>query len=100
VDAARVPDRDWSSSEKVNPASPAFRWCVMVAHNWQPYPGFGSCIYLHGWRAPGLPTSGCTAMAPANVERVVRWLDAAKHPLLVQLPEEEYRRLKTAWALP
>jgi D-alanyl-D-alanine dipeptidase len=65
IDATRVRDKDWSSSEKVDPANPAFRWCVMVEHNWKPYPGFGSCIYLHSWHAPGQPTVGCTALAPA-----------------------------------
>ena len=89
LDAAQVRDRDWKSSEKVRPAHPMFRWCVEVRHNWQQRPGLGSCIYLHIWKAPGVPTSGCTAMSEAALERVVRWLDSRKRPLLVQLPHAE-----------
>jgi L,D-peptidoglycan transpeptidase YkuD (ErfK/YbiS/YcfS/YnhG family) len=89
VDAARVRDRDWKSSERVRPANPMFRWCVEVRHNWQQRAALGSCIYLHIWKAPGVPTSGCTAMSKAALDRVVRWLDARKRPLLVQLPEAE-----------
>ena len=95
VDAAQVRDRDWTSSEKVRPSNPMFRWCVEVRHNWQQRPGLGSCIYLHIWKAPGVPTRGCTAMSEAALERLVRWLDARKRPLLVQLPDAEYRRSKT-----
>ena len=93
VDAAQVRDRDWTSSEKVRPANPMFRWCVEVRHNWQQRPGLGSCIYLHIWKAPGVPTSGCTAMSEDALARVVRWLDARQRPLLVQLPEPELRAL-------
>jgi D-alanyl-D-alanine dipeptidase len=31
---------------------------------------------------------------------VLGWLDPAKKPLLVQLPESEYQRLKKKWKLP
>ena len=92
VDAAQVKDRDWSSSEKVRPSNPMFRWCVEVRHNWQQRPDLGSCIYLHIWKAPGVATAGCTAMSEAALTRIVRWLDARKRPLLVQLPEAEWRR--------
>lgn len=91
VDTAQIKDRDWSSSEKVRVTNPMFRWCVEVRHNWQQQPHFGSCIYLHIWKAPGVATAGCTAMSEAALERVVRWLDARKRPLLVQLPEAELR---------
>jgi L,D-peptidoglycan transpeptidase YkuD (ErfK/YbiS/YcfS/YnhG family) len=92
VDPAQVRVRDWAHSEKVRPSNPMFRWCVEVAHNWAQRPGLGSCIYLHIWKAPGVPTSGCTAMSEADMARLVRWLDARKRPLLVQMPEAELRR--------
>lgn len=94
VDALQMRERDWKHSEKVRASNPMFRWCVEVKHNWQQRPGFGSCIYLHIWKAPGVATSGCTAMDAAALERIVRWLDTRKRPLLVQLPRAEYRRLK------
>jgi zinc D-Ala-D-Ala dipeptidase len=96
VDVSQVGDRDWRHSEKVRPDNPMFRWCVEVRHNWQQRPGFGSCIYLHIWKAPGTPTSGCTAMSERDLARVVRWLDARKRPLLVQLPETELAKLGLA----
>ncbi|MBA2586086.1 MAG: hypothetical protein H0U99_06335 [Chthoniobacterales bacterium] len=99
-DSAQISERDWDSSEKIRGTNPLFRWLVDVKHNWEQFPGYGSCIYLHVWRGPGRPTSGCTAMAPESLERVVRWLDATKQPLLGQLPAAEYDRLRPAWALP
>jgi hypothetical protein len=32
--------------------------------------------------------------------KVIRWLDQTKRPLLVQLPEREYRRVRELWGLP
>ncbi|HEX8678394.1 MAG TPA: L,D-transpeptidase family protein, partial [Chthoniobacterales bacterium] len=96
VDAPQVRDRDWRSSEKVRPSNPMFRWCVEVRHNWEQRPALGSCIYLHIWKAPGVPTSGCTAMSEPALERLVGWLDRAKRPLVVQLPESEISELRAA----
>ena len=100
VDASAIRARDWHSSERLRPTNPMFRWIVNVKHNWQQQPGFGSCIYLHIWKAPGSPTSGCTAMSPASLERIVRWLDQRKQPLLVQLTREDYARYREPWNLP
>jgi D-alanyl-D-alanine dipeptidase len=100
VNTSRVQKKDWSSSEKVRLTNESFRWCINVKHNWKPYPGFGSCIYLHIWRGENVPTVGCTAMSQPSIEKLVRWLDAAKSPLLVQLPREEYSRLRNQWQLP
>lgn len=94
VDASLVRERDWRRSEKVRASNPLFRWLVEVKHNWEQRPELGSCIYLHIWKGPGVATSGCTAMEEAALERLVRWLDASKRPLLVQLPQSEHRRLK------
>lgn len=94
VDARRVRVRDWKQSERVDPDNPMFRWCVEVKQNWQQRPGFGSCIYLHIWKGPGVPTSGCTAMSERDLRRIVAWLDARKRPLLVQLPASELERAK------
>lgn len=60
----------------------------------------GSCIFAHLWKAPGETTSGCTAMAPADMEALLAWLDARRHPVFVQLPKAEYARLVHDWKLP
>lgn len=90
VDGSKIEARDWTRSEKVRASNPMFRWCVTVKHNWEQRPDLGSCIYLHIWKAPGVATAGCTAMDAAALERVVRWLDARKRPLLIQFPRGQY----------
>jgi D-alanyl-D-alanine dipeptidase len=78
-----------------------YRWGLVVEHNADaPVPGRGSCIFLHIWAGPEKGTAGCTAMEQTNLEELLRWLDSKKLPLLVQLPEGEYTRLRTAWRLP
>lgn len=37
----------------------------------------GSCIFIHVWKAPDAPTSGCVALAEAAVQRLQDW--AAGH---------------------
>jgi len=97
VNPREVATRDWTHSEKVDADDPMFRWCVEVKHNWGQRPGYGSCIYLHIWKRPGLPTSGCTAMNSETMERIVHWLDVAKHPLLVQMTRAAFERLDVEW---
>ena len=77
-----------------------YQWGVVVEHNWQPSPGAGSCIFLHVWRGPGQGTTGCTAIPKDKIERIVRWLDRRRKPLLVQLPAQTYTRMKYQWKLP
>ncbi|HSH38226.1 MAG TPA: L,D-transpeptidase family protein [Chthoniobacterales bacterium] len=98
IDAGSVAGKDWNSSERMR-VQP-YRWGTVVGHNWNQVPGAGSCIFLHVWEAPGVATSGCTAMAEEQMLRVVRWLDRSKTPILVQLPVEEYRRIQATWKLP
>ena len=100
VDRGGVRDVDWKSSERMR-AVEGYRWGVVVAHNADPpLAGRGSCIFLHIWAGPDKGTAGCTAMAQPNLEELLRWLDARKRPVLVQLPEGEYARLRGAWRLP
>ncbi|MBV9774420.1 MAG: L,D-transpeptidase family protein, partial [Gemmatimonadetes bacterium] len=102
VDSAAVV-KDWSGTvERMRLDTDQYRLGVIVEHNWgaQTRPGGGSCIFLHIWKGPDEGTAGCTAMQPADIEALLRWLDPARRPALVQLPEAEYRRLRGAWKLP
>jgi D-alanyl-D-alanine dipeptidase len=100
VDRDRVPGVDWSSSEHMRRIA-QYQVGVLVGYNTRPVrKGHGSCIFLHIWDGPGSSTAGCTAFPRADVERLVVWLDASKHPVLVQLPAAEHARLKRRWALP
>lgn len=92
---------DWSSSEKMASITPEYDLGVFVGYNSYPVvKGNGSCIFLHIWKDARSPTSGCTAMARNDLERIVDWLDPTKNPYLVQMPEGEYSRYKKAWNLP
>ena len=100
VNRGAVARVDWTSAERMRSID-LYRLGVVVGYNARPVRrGRGSCIFLHIWRAAGSPTSGCTAMRAADLETVVRWLDPARQPTLVQLPEREYARLRGAWSLP
>ena len=82
------------------PADGIYRLGCVARHNWRPFPGYGSCIFIHTWKGEAVPTSGCTAMPRPNLEQVLRWLDKGKQPILVQLPAAEYDARKDAWKLP
>lgn len=84
VDSA-VLTPDWASAEDMLRADARYDLGAVVACNTQPVqPGKGSCLFLHVWEAPGLPTAGCTAMAYPDMLRLARWLDPAAHPVLCQ----------------
>jgi D-alanyl-D-alanine dipeptidase len=92
---------DWKSSEKMLEIGAPYELGVFVAHNSYPVvSGNGSCIFLHIWKDPATPTSGCTAMDRRDLELIVSRLDPQKHPYLVQLTESEYKDLRKAWNLP
>jgi D-aminopeptidase len=93
--------RDWSSAEDMRRRDDLYRIVVWVGHNDAPVvPGGGSCIFLHLRSGPQTTTSGCTALEPEPMERLLRWLDAAARPVLVQLPDAEYRARAGEWSLP
>jgi hypothetical protein len=92
---------DWNSSEHMLRSDELYRWGVVVDHNSNPVrQGAGSCIFLHIWRGPGQGTVGCTAMPQAQIESVIGWLDPARKPLLVQMPEQQYRSFQKKLGLP
>ncbi len=100
VDRSSVTDVDWKSSEKMRTVN-LYRLGMVVSYNMeQPTPGNGSCIFLHIWQGPGQGTAGCTATTSQNIEEIVRWIGEKDRAVLIQLPEGEYKRLKTHWRLP
>jgi L,D-peptidoglycan transpeptidase YkuD (ErfK/YbiS/YcfS/YnhG family) len=85
------PAKRWKSFERLKAS---YRYGVVVKHN-LPHvvPGAGSAIFLHPWAAPTATTVGCTAMDERELIRIIRWLNPAQEPLLVQLPRAEFKRL-------
>jgi len=101
VDQTAVAQADWASCEDMLRDDGRYAVGAVVAHNAEPpLPGAGSCIFLHVWAAPGVPTAGCTALALADMRELADWLDGAAAPLLVQLPRTEYECRRADWGLP
>jgi len=81
-------------------ADDEYKLGIFVAHNAAPTEaGAGSCVFLHIWKEPGHPTSGCTAMSEGSIESLLGWLDPRSNPVLVQLPEQEYLQKQISWEL-
>ena len=101
VDRNQISGVDWKSSEKMLAIGEQYRLGIVVDHNVSPrISGQGSCIFVHIWKGDGSGTSGCTATEKPAMEKLLSWLDAKAKPVLVQLPEAEFRRLQTDWQLP
>lgn len=100
VDTRKIDKRDWRTAEGMRRGDIRYKWGVVVDHNPRARPNAGSCIFLHVWIAPNEPTTGCTAMSEQNIVDLLRWLDPARAPLLVQLPKEVYDRDRDEWNLP
>jgi D-alanyl-D-alanine dipeptidase len=95
-----VPRIDWNSAEHMRSIG-QYRIGVIVGYNAvPPTPGRGSCIFMHIWAGPTSTTAGCTALDANVLADIVRWLDRAKQPMLVQLPARQYDRLRERWRLP
>ncbi|GJG85899.1 hypothetical protein tb265_10800 [Gemmatimonadetes bacterium T265] len=100
VDRAAVPRVDWTSAERMR-AVAGYRVGVIVGYNaWPVRRAAGSCIFLHVWDGPASATAGCTAMDEAALTDVVRWLDPARRPVLVQVPAAVYAGVRRRWRLP
>lgn len=77
-----------------------YRLGFVIEHNPDGVPNGGSCIFGHLWKAPDAGTTGCTAMNPGTMRRVLSWLKPQAHPVFVLLPRSEYARLRNSWRLP
>jgi L,D-peptidoglycan transpeptidase YkuD (ErfK/YbiS/YcfS/YnhG family) len=100
VDLASV-TADWKSSEDMRRDDDQYRLGIVVGHNThKSVPGSGSCIFIHIWQDAETGTSGCTAVSAEDMERLLRWLDFAARPVLIQLTGGEYEQLRHTWSLP
>jgi L,D-peptidoglycan transpeptidase YkuD (ErfK/YbiS/YcfS/YnhG family) len=100
VDRAGVATVDWHSSEQMRRDDDLYKWGVFVEHNPAAVPGAGSCIFLHIWRNSSAATAGCTAMPESDLERLLRWLDRSRDPILVQMPRANYPEVQAKYGLP
>ncbi len=100
LETTSVQHPDWRSAEKMRLSDDRYKWGIVVGHNLPPIPGAGSCIFMHVWKNSATTTVGCTAMPEKALLDLLRWLDPAKHPLLVQTPLPVYRNLAGSGNLP
>lgn len=99
VDRMKVGIYDWKSAERMQ--IEPYKVGIVVDHNTDPpVKGAGSCIFLHIWQGAEVPTSGCTASVQEPMAALAGWLQLQAHPVLVQLPQPEFDRLRKDWALP
>ncbi len=84
------PTDRWYSFEIMLRPDSLYEYGIIVGHNMAPVvKRRGSAIFIHIWRSPGVPTSGCTALARSDLLHLISWLDIAHNPLLLQLPGTE-----------
>lgn len=98
---ARTTAPDYSSTDRMRRTDDLYEWGVWVYHNFpDPEPAAGSCIFLHVWRKNDAGTAGCTAMDKGQMRALIEWLDPAKKPLLIQMPQLAYAHIQGTEKLP
>lgn len=86
-----LPGGRWNSAEDLFETGKLYRYFVVVEYNTDnPVPGKGSAIFLHIWKGKDSYTSGCTAMSEENLLKIIRWLEPAKNPHLLQIPANDF----------
>lgn len=89
-----TPKERWDSFERMKREDGLYELGIIVNHNTSPVTtGKGSAIFMHIWKGMGQPTAGCTAMPKRELKKILRWLDPAKKPLLIQIPTDDIDEL-------
>lgn len=74
----------WKSAEKM--AIPSYVYGFVINYNVRRVPGAGSAIFFHV--ATG-HTLGCTGASQKNMVDILKWIDPAKKPVIIQTPVNE-----------
>ena len=78
----------WNSAENLLRSNDSmYDYAAVINYNDKRIQGKGSAIFFHVWRELNVGTSGCTATSLNNVINILKWLDPAKHPVIIQGPE-------------
>ena len=94
-------NKDWSSAETMRMKTDVYKFGIFVDYNVDPaIPNKGSCIFMHIWSGKNKPTAGCTAMKEPDLLNLIKFLDKRKNPILIQVPQNEYLKLKSIYRLP
>ncbi|MFT2089371.1 L,D-transpeptidase family protein [Paraglaciecola sp. 2405UD69-4] len=73
---------------------------IVLDHNPENINTKGSCIFLHLWFGPDVPTAGCTSMEEPQMDKLLAWLDPTQNPRYLALPKDEYQKKQQDWGLP
>lgn len=61
-----------------------YKYGIVIRYNMDPVvPGHGSAIFLHIWKDPKTPTSGCVAVSEENILKLLKWLNPRKRPVIM-----------------
>jgi L,D-peptidoglycan transpeptidase YkuD (ErfK/YbiS/YcfS/YnhG family) len=72
------------SHEKMKRKDHLYRYGMVVEYNMDPVvKGKGSAIFIHVWRSPGKPTSGCIAVSEEIIKKLLSFLDKRKQPVVI-----------------
>ncbi|RLQ94660.1 hypothetical protein D9X91_13355 [Falsibacillus albus] len=77
----------WNSAENMN--IPAYTYGFVINYNTQRIPYKGSAIFFH---IGSSYTLGCTATSETNVITILKWLDPAKNPVIIQTPVQSLNK--------
>ena len=83
LDQSKTP----KSFEWMHRKDPLYKIGLIVDHNTQGLAGAGSCIFFHIQKGEHAPTAGCSAMREAPLRKIIKWLDPAKEPQVLQIPQ-------------
>lgn len=82
----------WGSFERL--LVPDYKYAAVIQYNMDPVRnGLGSAIFFHVWEGPDTGTTGCTAVSERDVLAILRWLDPAEQPVIVQGTVAQLERL-------
>ena len=73
---------------------------IVIDHNPDNISKKGSCIFLHLWFGPDVPTAGCTSMQEPKMDELLAWLNPNQNPRYLALPKDEYQKKQQDWGLP
>ena len=86
--------KDYKSFEHMKLKNHLYKYGITVQHNPKNIAQSGSCIFIHIKNNTGRGTAGCTAMKEKQIVTILKWLKEEKKPLLLQLPQEEVKKIK------
>lgn len=96
-----APFPDWWAREKMHLGDFAYRWMVVIEHNYDaPQGDAGNSIFFHVRRGEHYRTAGCTTMEQDHLVRLIKWLKPGSNAMMVELTRADYKRFWRAWKLP